>query len=236
MPEYTSSMKEAKTATANLLNVDASDLSDDFIEAAIASGDLEAAMNGSDEAMIRLRQNLLESTIGKLNIDTTDVDNGLASVGTSLSELTAESYQVAVGTSLDDSGMYEDLQGLVFLTSETAEQANDILSSIGYDPHVTMETVTVTGTTGSSGDGTIEYSYPDPDDPENTLTGTLPWKADTDISSGQQIQVPIINGKETKKVAPNISSMGGGKSGGGGGGGGGGSKKAAKPKKAEKGK
>lgn len=174
MPEYTSSMKEAKTATADLLNVDASDLSDDFIEAAIASGDLEAAMNGSDEAMIRLRQNLLESTIGKLNIDTTDVDNSLASVGTSLDELTSESYQVAVGTSLDDSGMYEDLQGLVYLTSETAEQANDILSSIGYDPDVTMEHVTVTGTTGDAGDGTIEYSYPDPNDPENILTGTLP--------------------------------------------------------------
>ena len=226
MPEYTANMAAAKEAVADLMNVDASDLSDDFIEAAIASGDLEAAINNDDEAMKRLQADLANRHIIEFGIDDSTLQTDLDGIGTTLQDFVDGSeYDVPIGTTLDDLGMTETFQALLNAGELTAEQLDQLLNDVHFDPEITEQEVQVTGKTESSQEGMVHLTWMGADG--TPQEGDFPVSHYGNVQEGQTITIPVINGRGSKKIAPKVSSGGNssGRSSGGGGGGGGKAKK-----------
>ena len=224
--ENTQAFIATKTAIANILGLETNDITQDFIEAANAAGVLDKAATGTKEGIQELQkfagQHLLQDIFNKDNI-LTDAENTLLSnfnnLFTQLQTL-ADGSPLEVGMSIDQTGALDALQSFITQAGLTADQANALLSAIGYKPKVTTEEFEIENFSSDEASDTYkgEVTVGGQTIP---VSGSLSTVASSDGS--HKISLPVIDGGNTK-----FKGTGGGSSSGGGGGG---KKEPHKPKR-----
>ena len=236
---------EMAEAYGNLLDIDGSELSSEFLNNTEHLEDMKKALQGDEEAYKRLQTAARQDIATKIGIDDAEFQAGFADLmdkyyqGQSLDDL-------EVGASLDNANFLQGLSDMVNAAGMTAEEATNYLSSMGVDAEVVTKPKTVTETVGynlhaSTYTKEVEYmgaatdggepqklkaSYPyvrytaTPVNKTKTTTGTSLEVTSASKSSGGNIKFSGSN--------PIVDT---GTSGGGGGGGGGTSSTPAVKKK-----
>ena len=258
--EYAQAMTGMKTAVADVLDVEADLLSNDFITS--HSEDIQKAATGDADAIDRLRASMDEEIIGKIKLDRpdlTNLDTLDAEVKSKLDAALAnlEVSDIEVGAILDDADFIAAANNLVEQSGMTADEANAYFAGIGYEPMYNTEEIdntaevpnslTKTSVTsinwepatvdlGLFGSTTIKLPS------VTTKTESIPEKPSsaegsmtlTAFSGNGKQKPPKIRGMRKKATGSNnnySSSNRGGKSPGKSGGGGGSSPKKAQPTK-----
>lgn len=218
-------------AMSDILNIDIGTLSNDFYQNTEAIAAMEAAANGDKDAIDELRkiasqdiiQNLQITPVGDEDVEVVRAE--LAGLAQQLqTDLDAMPLEERVTATLDDSEFTIKLNEMLANSQITAEQASNILSSMGMSGTLKTKKVegkvpkTVYKTTFSDFDEKTGWPQTITTTPETTLVP-------------QTMEVPYFEG--THYTGPGITSVGGNSGGGssGGGGGGGGSSYTPKAEK-----
>ena len=250
-------MDELADAYGDLLDIDGSALSSDFLTNAENLDLMKQAAEGSEEAYNELQARMQEDILTHCDIDTTQFDSAKAEIQNSLDEMNFENIEI--GADLDTGNFLTQLDNLVNAAGITASQAEAYLASMGIDAEVietnkpstetktqvgwdadwtpatmttTIPTVTGTGSGVSVGSEqiTFEAASLTYSPAEETVTSTKDNKA----TSLKVVGAHKSSGGNIKyRNASNGGGGGGRKSGGGGGKGkkGGGSGKKSEPTK-----
>ena len=142
--EYAQAMTGMKTAVADVLDVEADLLSNDFITS--HSEDIQKAATGDADAIDRLRASMDEEIIGKIKLDRpdlTNLDTLDAEVKSKLDAALAnlEVPDIEVGAILDDADFIAAANNLVEQSGMTADEANAYFAGIGYEPMYSTEEI-----------------------------------------------------------------------------------------------
>lgn len=123
-------------AYGNLLDIDGSQLSDDFLGNVENLELMKQAINGSTEAYNELAQRAQQDILMQLNID----PNTNAELYNEIMSLTnqIESYvgDIPIGATIDDTAALQAMTDLINAAGMTADQATAYLSSMGVDAEV----------------------------------------------------------------------------------------------------
>ena len=205
--EAAKAMEEMRTGLAMLLNMDASQLSTDFILTHMDK--IKEAVAGSESAIEDLRAAAAQKYVIDMHIVDTpkeEVDEIKSYLASQIDEINA--MDIEVGASIDDTDFIATLTNLLAQSKITTGEVNDILDRMGYDVDISYKQFDVpqieyTGS-GSIGNGLA-----------GIFNGAV--KAVTSVVSAK---FPVIT---TRKRGPSGGSgytPSGGSGGGGGGGGG----------------
>lgn len=140
--EYAQAIGEMRGALADVLDVNADLISNDFM---VDPGNLaliEEAAKGSGEAIDALRAKMDEELI--LNITAGQTDEFIAKVNELdgvVQDLAANLPDIEVGAILDDAGFLEAANNLVQQSGMTADEANAYFAGIGYEPVYNSEEI-----------------------------------------------------------------------------------------------
>ena len=229
--EYSNAMENVGSILEDVLDIDDFGvLSDDFIAKNLE--DIEAAANGSTDAVQRLREAAAQDIA--INLDLPETEKALITEELSNFIANTDFENLEIGASLDDTGFIDALNTLILASEDGVSQAQGILDTLGYTPEISYEPVTVTNQDEKTGMSTVEYVDPNTGD---VVTKTV--KSSLLINDAGTMMLPIINGSHVQYTgAPGVSASSpkrSGKGGGGGGGGGGSSKpKTEKPLESKK--
>ena len=221
-------------AMADILNIDVGVLSNDFYENAEAMEAMEAAANGDMSAIDELRKIASQDIIQNMQItpvgdeDVAAVRAELAGLAQQLqADLDAMPLEERVTANLDDSEFVMKLNEMLANSQITAEQASNILSSMGMSG--TIDYVEGTGKVPVTTYTLDVQGY----DETTGLPTSIKLTPSTTYEE-QITQVPVFTG--THYTGPGVTQVGGKSSGrtGGGGGGGGGGGSSYKPKTEKK--
>lgn len=223
--------EEMAEAYGDLLDIDGSQLSADFLNNTEHLEDMKKALEGDEEAYQRLQEAARIDIATKVGFDDSEFQTGFNDLmstyyeGQSLEDL-------VVGADLNNADFLNALSEMVTQAGMTAQEATDYLSSMGVDAEVVTKPETVTETVGYNmiptiktvdgpyGLGSISFSgveyTQEPVTQEKQVTGTALEVTSASKSSGGNV-------KSKGSTAGNGGSNS--KKGGGGGG---------KPKKADK--
>ena len=163
-----------------------SEFSEKFLTATDTLELFKKAATGDTDAINKLRKSAAKDI---LNLDS------LGSAGQELNKWidNADLDNIKIGAELD-TNVADVFQGLLDAGTLTAEQVNSALESIGYEPDIGTETVTV-----GSGTQTHQSGYTTFTD-VNGVTHTVKNEGGMDIAADQQIEVPIIGGSSKAKA------------------------------------
>lgn len=218
--EYANTIKTMQKNMQDLTGV-TDNLSEEFFLSAKNLKLMEKAAEGNTEAIKELKRIAVADIIMQMRLDPNAESEVISAVDSIINS--AEYDDLEIGTSLDTTGFYDMLQGLLNSGAITVDQMNKILEGIGFEPEITTETITLSDEDVTNG----FVEVPSGRDAYGAPTGTtrIPLKAH--MAAGSSVSFPVINGKATvsrgaPKAAVNTSNK---KPSGGGGGGGGGSKK-----------
>lgn len=244
-------MNDIAAAYGNLLDIDASKLSNDFLQSTKNMEDLQAAANGSEEAYNRLAEAARQDMAAKIGFDDTEFQAGFQDLmnkyyeGQNLDDL-------EVGANLNNEDFLNGLTEMINAAGMTADEATDYLSSMGIDAEVETDTVTTPETStvikgykpkltwGSHNVdlgplGNFNMSVPQLE--FDTITETVQTDKQIaanalKVTSATKSSGGAFKYKNSSHGSGNKGSSGGKKGGGGGGkGGGGGGSKTSAPKK-----
>ena len=142
--EYAQAMTGMKTAVADVLDVEADLLSNDFITS--HSEDIQKAATGDADAIDRLRASMDEEIIGKIKLDRpdlTNLDTLDAEVKSKLDAALAnlEVPDIEVGAILNDADFIAAANNLIEQSGMTADEANAYFAGIGYEPMYNTEEI-----------------------------------------------------------------------------------------------
>ena len=229
--------EEMAEAYGDLLDIDGSQLSADFLNNTEHLEDMKKALEGDEEAYQRLQEAARIDIATKVGFDDSEFQAGFNDLmstyyeGQSLEDL-------VVGADLDNADFLNALSEMVTQAGMTAQEATDYLSSMGVDAEVVTKPETVTETVGYNmiptiktvdgpyGLGSISFSgveyTQEPVTQEKQVTGTALEVTSASKSSGGNV-----------KSKGSTAGNGGSNSKKGGGGGGGKPKKADKVKKSD---
>ena len=232
-----------RDAYADMLDLDGSSLSDDFLTNAENLELMKQAANGSEEAYNSLAAAAAQDILVQCGMDTSKFEADKAWLDSVLVDGTAFP-DVEIGANLNDKGFLNELSNMVNAAGMTAEQATDYLSSMGVDAEV--ETI------DNEEEETNEFAGAKANITSKSVPGTNPLTGVPtnfeipDITYTEQ-KTPVKTKKKNKAFALKVtsakkssgggykfkqSSNGGGSKGSGsgskGGGGGGGKPKEAK--------
>lgn len=141
--EYADALAGVADALADIANVDAKWISDDFVADNLDL--IEKAAQGSEEAIDSLRDKLADDILVQIAL-AHDVDSQLLNEISGLHEnLQAHVEDLRVGAQLDDAQFLAAAQQIIDSANMTAQQANEYFRSIGLEP--TFEAVPQTMTT-----------------------------------------------------------------------------------------
>ena len=133
--EYISALNDVKDAMGDVLNIDGSALSDDFIVSNL--NDIKAAADGDVEAIERLRaaasQDILMQVVGVSDFSQLEAD--LQEEANYLAEY-ANSNDLTIGAYLDDSQFIAACNNMITQAGMTAEEIGNYLQALGYDAEV----------------------------------------------------------------------------------------------------
>lgn len=192
------------------------DISDDFIQEHLE--DIQKLAEGDLTVFDELQKAAAEDILVDIQ-GVTDAEQ-LSGEFAALNEMimNTDLEDMEIGTSLDTTGLDIALQGMLDSSAMTVEQCNAILEGLGFEPEVNYMEVPVQSVTTQNGVSTAEVLMPDGSIKTVTLENNI------QTAAGDMLQIPIINGSNTKFKGAPKSTMSAPKTSGGGGGGGGGSK------------
>ena len=231
------SMEDITNAYGNLLDIDASNLSDDFLTSTKNMELMQKAANGSEEAYNQLAEAARQDMAAKVGFDDSNFQAGFNDLmdkyhqGQSLEDL-------QVGANLDTGDFLNELTNMVNAAGMTAEEATDYLSSMGIDAEVETDTVStpemstvITGykpriawNSSSFNIGPASFDFKVPSLQFDTITEQVPTGKEIAANSLKVTSAKKSSGGgfKHKNSSHGSGNKGGGKKGGGGGGGGGG--------------
>lgn len=231
--EYAEAMDGLKDSMGDVLNIDGSALSNDFIVDNLK--DIEAAANGDVEAIERLRVAAAQDIIQQVAVNIDDADL-LAEMNNITNELSnyAANHDLTIGATLDDTQFIESLNHMITQSGMTAEQVGNYLKALGYDAELSTEESTTPSVMQVP-----STTYDIETDPETgMMTKMTPTTTIENVEYEQIVRTPVvkaltytgsaggnINYKNTKAGGASTKGKGGGGKGGGGG---------SKPKKEDK--
>lgn len=242
-------INEMADAYGNLLDIDGSKLSNEFLTNAENLRLMKEAANGSEEAYNKLAEAAAKDILVQCGIDTSQFEADKAFIEGLIVNDTAFP-DLEVGAVLNDENFLNELTNMVNAAGMTAQQATDYLSSMGIDAEVTEDTSEATE--NSVATGAVAHVTTEPVTYVNPIDGTE-VKSQIPTIKYTADPVPIEGKKENKAFSLKVTSASkssgggfkykntshgggskgssGGKKGGGGKGGGGGGSKTSKPKK-----
>ncbi len=205
--EYVKALAEVKEATEDILGTE---VSNDFVKQHLE--DIQQLVDGNVDALDRLRIEAAKDIVAHLtvDIDDTEIANDLAVIQSYINNFSNQ--DLIIGSKLDDTEFINAMNHMLQEGQITANEANQILSSIGYQPSIGTKTVPKTEV----------HHYVR----TNDKTGETESYTETDTFD---LEVPIINADKTvykgsgrQAVSYNNNANKGktNKSSGGGGGGG----------------
>ena len=193
------------------------DLSEKWLTSADNLKLMERAAKGDVKAIEALRKEAAKAILFSPQIDFT----GFEEQENILNDLINQDFsEIPIGAQLDDSYI-DAFNELIDAGVITADEVNQALEAIGYEPQIEYEDIEVNGNNKQRivANGGFNQLQPD---------GTTKWvpienETDLDTYAGSTVQVPVINGKGQKKlggatfkgatsktVSPSTSSGGGG--------------------------
>ena len=235
--DYYKALGELDEIMSDILNIDVGVLSNDFYENEDAINAMTRAAEGDASAIDDLRQLASQDIVQHLDIQGVSPEEAEGLRGQLSSLLTGLQNQLdgqPLGTTVDadTSPFIGKLNQMLQLGQITAEQASNILSSIGMDATIGKKTQEVTQ----------QYTAYFPKfkvekDEDGVMTGLVPdGVTPVDYTATETVEYPYIEGATytgagVSTVGPVSSGRSGGSGGGGGSKGGGGSGKSYEPKK-----
>ena len=157
---------DLRDAYADLLDLDGSALSNDFLTDAENLDLMKAAIDGDVDAYDELLSRAGQDIIAHLQLspeDYTQFQTDLANVQAMMDEMNFQ--DIEIGASLDDTNFISGLENIVNAAGMTAQQATDYLASMGVDAEVIeqktegTETKQVTGYHGEANNTQIPYDF-----------------------------------------------------------------------------
>ena len=161
IPRLTKTMKQLENTYGDMLNIDGSQLSEDFLSNAENLELMQEAANGSEEAYNALQAAAATDILIHAGADTAEAEEAV----NRLQEYTnSDAFEdIEIGAYIDDADAIQAMNELINAAGMTAEQAQDLLAGMGIDaeveqvsvpesqkqafvdavPHVTSQSVTV---------------------------------------------------------------------------------------------
>lgn len=254
--DYVKALNSMKSSVADVLDVEADTLSEDFITQ--HSEEIKKVSEGDAEAIDKLRSAMDEDIIQQIKLerpDLTNLDELDSDVKSKLDDALKELDvpDIKIGATLDNTGLLEAANEIVDTSQMTADEANTYFKGIGYEPlyattdiegATSMESPNVETVTQLSGIGFSEQNFTIGDTeipikaPQFKLTTTsktldnTPSPADMSLTSVSGDGKPPAPIKALRRIASGSSGSGRGSKKGSGSGGG--SKSSSKPSKITK--
>lgn len=244
-------MKELSKSYGDLLDLDGSMLSEQFLSNSENLDLMNQAINGVegayDELLNRAQDDMLQ-----LKVDP-NAEADLYNAINNMSDNIRNSIKdIEVGAELNDEGFLQSLTDLVNAAGMTADEATEYLSSMGIDAEVVENTDTVQGETETKdirakivSQGTLNVPVVASDGSVEDKSIPISGVDYETVSNGAEkeektVAAPSLKVKSAKKSSgggfkASHGGSGSGGKGGGGGGGGGGSKKSKETPKADRG-
>ena len=136
-------------AYGDLLDIDGSELSSDFLNNAENLELMKAALDGNEEAYNALQEAAGKDILANIGIDTSQWDADMAAIEAKVLEVEGMGLaDIEAGASLDDANFLAALTEMVNAAGMTAQQATDYLSTMGVDAEIVTKPETVTETVG----------------------------------------------------------------------------------------
>ena len=214
--EYVKALAEVKEATEDILGTE---VSNDFVKNHLE--DIQDLVDGNVDALDRLRIEAAKDIVAHLTVDVddTEIANDLAVIQSYIDNFSNQ--DLIIGSKLDDTEFINAMNHMLQEGQITANEANQILSSIGYQPSLGTKKVPKTEV----------HHYVR----TNDKTGETESYTETDTFD---LEVPVINADKTvykgsgrQAVSYNNNAKKGKTGGSGKSGGGGGGSKAKEPDK-----
>lgn len=185
--EYAEAMDGLKDSMGDVLNIDGSALSNDFIVENLK--DIEAAANGDVEAIERLRVAAAQDIIQQVAVNIDDAEL-LAEMNEITNELSnyAANNNLEIGATLDDTQFIESLNHMITQSGMTAEQIGNYLQALGYDAELLTEETTVPSTMQVP-----STTYNIETDPETgMMTKMTPETTIENVEYEQIVRTPVV--------------------------------------------
>lgn len=192
-PEYTSALSSLRNNMKNMLGI-TTDLSEDFLTNTENMELMAKAAKGDVKAIETLRKEVAKSILFSPQIDFT----GFEEQKNTLDNLINQDFsEIPIGAQLDQSYI-DAFNELIDAGVMTADEVNQALEAIGYEPQIKYENVKVNGTNRQRIVANGGFNQPQPDG----STKWVPIKNETELDgyAGSTVQVPVINGKGQKKL------------------------------------
>lgn len=148
MQEAAKAANQMTKAYGNLLDIDGSVLSSDFLQDAENLELMKKAIEGNEDAYIRLQEIANQDIVAHLELSPEDLANFNSQLDLVRGLLADQNFpDLEVGANLDTGNFLNELTNLVNAAHMTQEQATAYLANMGIDAEVTKvpaETQTVT--------------------------------------------------------------------------------------------
>ena len=220
-PEYAAALSSLRNNMKNMLGITA-DLSEKFLTDTKNMELMAKAAKGDVKAIETLRKEAAKAILFSPQINFT----GFEKQKDILNDLINQDFsEIPIGTQLDDSYI-DAFNELIDAGVMTADEVNQVLEAIGYNPQIEYEDIEVNGANKQRivANGGFNQLQPD---------GSTKWvpinnETNLDTYAGSTVQVPVINSKGQKKLggatfkgaaSKTASPSNKGPKGGGGGGG-----------------
>lgn len=192
-PEYASALSSLRNNMKNMLGI-TTDLSEDFLTSTENMELMAKAAKGDVKAIETLRKEAAKAILFSPQIDFT----GFEEQKNTLNNLVNQDFsEIPIGAQLDDSYI-NAFNELIDAGVMTADEVNQALEAIGYEPQIQYENVEVNGTNKQRivANGGFNQLQPD------GSTKWVPINNETELDgyAGSTVQVPVINGKGQKKL------------------------------------
>lgn len=157
---------DLRDAYADLLDLDGSALSNDFLTNAENLDLMKAAIDGDIDAYDELLSRAGQDIITHLQLspeDYTQFQTDLANVQAMMDEMNFQ--DIEIGASLDDANFIAGLENMINAAGMTAQQATDYLASMGVDAEIIeqktegTETKQITGYHGEANNTQVPYDF-----------------------------------------------------------------------------
>lgn len=221
--DYASSLGKIRSNMQSLLGI-TSDLSEEFLTNTNNLDLMAKAAEGDAEAIDELRKKAAIDLALGFDYDEDGIDQLESNL---LNALEGFDPNIEVGTTLDEAGLTDAFDALLRSGQMTADEINEALEAIGFEPELSYEEMSLGDASHASTTGYVTVI--DDLGPPATYT-QIPVSSVSDANASQMVRVPVINGKKSKykggsSSTVNASNKKGGSGGKKGGGRGGGSSK-----------
>ena len=126
-----------RDAYADLLDMDASALSYDFLRDAENLELMKSAIDGNVDAYDQLLERAGQSILMQVGLDTSQFQADKDAIQTAMEVLTGQQFDdIEIGAALNDENFLAGLEDIVNASNMTAQQATDYLASMGVDAEV----------------------------------------------------------------------------------------------------